>query len=330
MIAKLTKNLFFLIVISTLLAACGGGGEQTAGVTETPQPEKPAANLARSVTATGRIVPITQAELSFSTGGQVSEIPVQEGQNVSEGTVLVRLGGQDQAAEELAQAQYEQIQAKQALDSLTTDLATAQTDAYKVLYDALQEQFDAQRELGYQATASTTFQKQQIQRRVDIANARVDQAQKEYDLLKNGPDPIKAADADARLKAADARVKAAQAALDALELRAPFSGTVVQINTAPGEEISGGAPAIVMADLSSWIVETDDLTEIKVVKIKEGQPVTILPDALPDVRMTGTVTAIRKVFEEKRGDITYTTRIAITDVDPAVKWGMTVVVNFQQ
>jgi multidrug resistance efflux pump len=330
MLAKLMKNLILYVLILVLLVGCGSSGGDSESVRETPKPKEPSTSLTRSVTATGRIVPLNHADLSFSTSGLVEEITVTEGQLVDQGTVLARLGGQDQAEETLAQAQYEQLQAKQALDSLTNDLTITQTDAYKKLYDALQEEYDAQRELGYQATDSTTFQKQQLQRRLDIAKARVEQAQKEYDLIQEGPDPEKLSEADARLKSADAKVKAAHYALDALELRAPFGGTVAKIDIAPGEEVSAGAPIMVIADLSKWVVETDDLTEIKVVKINQGQPVTIVPDALPDVKMTGTVQSIRPIYEEKRGDITYTTDISITEVDPRVKWGMTVVVNFQE
>jgi HlyD family secretion protein len=330
MFAKLTKNLFLFVVIFVLLVGCGSRGGNGENVSETPKPKEPSTSLTRSVTATGRIVPLIHADLSFSTSGLVEEIMVQEGQVIDQGTILARLGGQDQAEQDLVQAEYEQLQAKQALDSLTNDLTISQTDAYKKLYDVLQEQYDAQRELGYQAADSTTFQKQQLQRRLDIAKARVEQAQKEYDLIQTGPDPEKLADATARLKSADAKVKAAKYALDSLELRAPFGGTIAKLDVVPGEEVSAGSPVVVIADLSKWGVETDDLTEIKVVKINEGQPVTIVPDALPDVKMTGIVQSIRPVFEEKRGDITYTTEISIAEVDPRVKWGMTVVVNFQE
>jgi multidrug efflux pump subunit AcrA (membrane-fusion protein) len=77
-------------------------------------------------------------------------------------------------------------------------------------------------------------------------------------------------------------------------------------------------------------VETDDLTEIEVVDVQEGQKVTVVADALPGVEMNGTVESINQVFEEKRGDITYTVRIALDNPDPRLRWGMTVVVTFEE
>jgi multidrug resistance efflux pump len=84
-----------------------------------------------------------------------------------------------------------------------------------------------------------------------------------------------------------------------------------------------------VADLSKMYVETDDLTEIEVVDVEVGQKVTVVADALPEVEMTGTVESINQVFEEKRGDITYTVRIILDDPDPRLRWGMTVVVTFE-
>jgi multidrug resistance efflux pump len=77
-------------------------------------------------------------------------------------------------------------------------------------------------------------------------------------------------------------------------------------------------------------VETDDLTEIEVVDVKVGQKVTVVADALPEVEMTGTVEEINQMFEEKRGDITYTVRISLDNPDSRLRWGMTVVVTFQK
>jgi hypothetical protein len=64
--------------------------------------------------------------------------------------------------------------------------------------------------------------------------------------------------------------------------------------------------------------------------VEEGQNVTIVPDALPGIELTGSVERIDDIFEEKRGDITYTTRILLDEVDPRLRWGMTVVVTFEE
>jgi hypothetical protein len=52
-------------------------------------------------------------------------------------------------------------------------------------------------------------------------------------------------------------------------------------------------------------------------------------DALPDVTMNGVVTAISESSFTQSGDVLYTVYITVEDVDPRVKWGMTVEVTFE-
>jgi len=136
--------------------------------------------------------------------------------------------------------------------------------------------------------------------------------------------------AQARVDAAKLQLEAAQSVLSELELSAPFSGTIMEINLFVGENVTPDKNVFLLADLSKWFIETDNLTEIEVVNINVGQAVTVTPDALPNVSMTGEVESISGVFEEKRGDITYTAKIAVGIVDPRLRWGMTVAVTFDQ
>jgi HlyD family secretion protein len=163
-----------------------------------------------------------------------------------------------------------------------------------------------------------------------VAEATLADAESRLADLQNGPDPDQLAAAQARLAAAQASLAAAQDALKNSELRAPFGGVVADLKIKVGEQIAAGQAAAVLADFSGWVVETDNLTEIEVVKVAEGQPASIVLDALPEVTLHGTVTAISPVFEEKRGDITYTVTIALTDGDPSMRWGMTAVSTFEK
>jgi len=46
--------------------------------------------------------------------------------------------------------------------------------------------------------------------------------------------------------------------------------------------------------------------------------------------LSGSVETIKDKFVEKRGDVTYTTRILLDEIDPRLRWGMTVVVTFEE
>ncbi len=163
-----------------------------------------------------------------------------------------------------------------------------------------------------------------------VAEAQLLLALQNYDEIASGPDPDDLAAVEARIKAAEAGLVSAQATLNNIELVAPFDGKIVDLVITTGEQVAPGVTAAVLADFSQWIVETDDLTEIEVPEISIGQSVTIVPDALPDLELTGMVERISDVFEEKRGDITYTARIKLNEENELLRWGMTVVVTFEK
>ncbi len=165
---------------------------------------------------------------------------------------------------------------------------------------------------------------------VSVAEASLALAELEYEKVKDGPDPDQLSVVEARISAAQANLAAAESALDNIELVAPIAGTIVDLAIKLGEQVAPGPPVVVLADFSQWAVETDDLTEIEVPDISIGQAVTVTPDALPDLELSGTVESIKDIYEEKRGDITYTARIVLDESDPRLRWGMTVVVVFEE
>jgi len=84
-----------------------------------------------------------------------------------------------------------------------------------------------------------------------------------------------------------------------------------------------------VADFSSWLVKTTDLTEIDVVNLAEGQPVTVTLDALPEVELKGEILSIGQNYSENQGDVVYEVTILLTDTHPAMRWGMTAAVKFE-
>jgi multidrug resistance efflux pump len=118
--------------------------------------------------------------------------------------------------------------------------------------------------------------------------------------------------------------------VNAFSVTAPFDGVVAELNAKLGNSINAGEPAVTIADFSHWVVNTTDLTEIDVVSLKEEQPVTITLDALPDVKLKGTISSIGQTFSENQGDVVYEVTVMLSDPDPAMRWGMTAEVKFEQ
>lgn len=164
---------------------------------------------------------------------------------------------------------------------------------------------------------------------LSLAQADLNLAEQKYEDVKDGPDPDDLEIAQARMKAAETALQSAQANLTDIQLIAPISGTVVKLDVKKGEQAIPGVPVVVIADLSNWQVETEDLNEMELTGVQEGQRVVVVPDALPDLELTGEVKSISQLFEIKFGDVTYTAKIALVENDPRLRWGMTVSVQFE-
>ena len=125
-----------------------------------------------------------------------------------------------------------------------------------------------------------------------------------------------------------ASLESAKANLAHNELRAPWSGLIVDLPLKLDAYVQPGHTVATIADFSGWKVETDNLTEIEVPEVILGQQVSITPDALPELDLPGIVTDISTLHTEKRGDVTYTVTISLEESDPRLRWGMTMVVTF--
>jgi multidrug efflux pump subunit AcrA (membrane-fusion protein) len=163
---------------------------------------------------------------------------------------------------------------------------------------------------------------------LELARAMLAQVQQDYDATREGADPDLLTLAMLRQENALAQVAAAQSALDMRDLKAPFSGTVVELNIGVNELTGSDTWAVLVADFSEWYVETNDLTELDVVAISVGQIASVTPDALSEQTFQGEVTEIAQTFGVQSGDILYQVRLLVAEPDPAFRWGMTVEVVF--
>lgn len=151
---------------------------------------------------------------------------------------------------------------------------------------------------------------------VKSAQARADAARSRLERLQ---DP-KITDLDA----------ATRAALATSEIRAPFAGRIAKVDLKVGEIAAAGTPVITVADTSTWIIKTTDLTEIDVVNVHEGMPVTVTLDSMPGQELHGAVLSIDLDYSDRQGDVVYPVSIALADTNPNMRWGMTAQVTFQE
>lgn len=217
----------------------------------------------------------------------------------------------------LQQATLEYEQAKAAYDKLVNG---ATNEEIAVARAQLNEAEAALKKVLAGATAEQIAQ----------AQAAVAQAQAALAETMAGPTAEQIAVAEAGVQTAQAGVGLAEVELDKTRLAAPFNGTVGLLNIDEGEMVVAGAPVMSVGDTSHWQIETDDLTEIDVVKVKPGAKVQISVDALPGEEFEGQVVRITPKSETKAGDVTYTVLIDITKGNTsALRWGMTTFVDIE-
>jgi HlyD family secretion protein len=119
---------------------------------------------------------------------------------------------------------------------------------------------------------------------------------------------------DGQVNVARAEAAAAAAALDQLTIRAPISGTVLQVNAKPGELAapSNAQPLLVIGDVSALRVRAE-LDERDLGDVKVGQPALIRSDAFRGREVAGKVSFIAPIVEQSR--INGRGQRNVTDVD---------------
>jgi len=159
------------------------------------------------------------------------------------------------------------------------------------------------------------------------ALADLARAQAALDGLVAGATTEEIAMAEARAQQARAAQRMAEAQLAQAQVRAPFAGQIGSISTRVGELATPGTSLLLLGDPTVLFVETTDLRETDVVRLRLGMAVEVSFDALPDRLFQGTISEIAPVSNTDRGSTNYTVRIDVTDLDPALRWGMTAFVN---
>ena len=165
--------------------------------------------------------------------------------------------------------------------------------------------------------------------RLSLAEAGLADAQSTYDKVKNGPDAAQLGILESAVRNAEAQLEAAKASLKDLELTAPFSGTIISNDLKPGQAVSP-AVTVMLGDISSWQVETTDLVELDIVNIRPGDPVSVTFDAIPSLKISGTVNRVKQIGVASQGDTTYTVTIDLDESDPRLLWNMKAFVAFEK
>ena len=329
----------------------------------------PAVPELSGVTVEGRLEPVHFVNLALNADGLVDEVLVSQGDQVVAGQLLLRLEtsgtqtlaeARSHAAVELGGAQEAVRVAQKELDGYPLPRIFVGLTAQQAAQIWLDTLDSARADFApYVYTSRKTLKPNHhifpsLPRRIWFDTGEYSNVAKEYNkqvdvAWMNYRKAVEWLMLDSALETAKARLLEARTNYDGLqdaastettagvrgaladsELRAPFAGTITNLDTKLGEHVSSGQPVATLGDFSSWIVKTTDLTEIDVVNVAAGEPVKVTLDAVPGREFDGRVLGIDLNYSERQGDIVYAATILLGEHDPQMRWGMTAQVTLAE
>ena len=256
-----------------------------------------AENIKRSILASGTLVYKEQVQLRSEVIGQVSEMLIEEGEEVTKGQVLMRLEPRTFRADVEQQAAFVRIQ--------------------KIAIERQQKKIENL--------------KSQWQRKYDLYERKI-LDRDAYELIDN---QYALANIDLRsrqesLLQAEATLDKAQERLDKTVFRSPINGIATSVDIKQGETaISGttnisGSNLITLADPSSILIEVQ-VDEADIANILVGQQADIFAVAFPDNALKGEVQSIATTAKRAQGrqGLSFKVKILLSDSNTiAVRPGM--------
>jgi HlyD family secretion protein len=228
----------------------------------------------------------TRLDIAARVDGRVKEIPVERGQNVPAGAVLVRIDnpetlakhGQMKAAMAVAGAQLANVLVGTRAETIAA--RKAELERAQAALVLAQKTFDRTKTLTEQGNAPQA-RLDQVTDTLHESERAVDQAKSAYDQAVNGYTKEERDIARTNVEKANADIQSVQSIIDQLVVYAPVASQVYQRNVEPGEYVSPGVPLVTLIDLADvWI--HFDLREDLVKSLKVGDRFDVRIPALDD------------------------------------------------
>lgn len=250
--------------------------------------------------ASGHLIPWHRAAISAETGGPVVERPVEEGDAVEKGDLLLRLDDREaQIALQEARAQLLKAQAQYAVEAEPLPSAVPDTSALaaaRAAYDEAQRAF-AEGEAPRAAV-------QEARRRYRAARVAAGLEREAVQAAQTG------------LMAAEQAVARARLTVERTRVTAPFAGRVANLQAQTGQRVAPGETVATLLQDRRLKVEVDVL-ESDVVRLQRGATAQVHVPALgtagdPEAQLEGTIWAINPQVDAETG----TARVTVAVPNP--------------
>ncbi|RFB81556.1 HlyD family secretion protein [Methylovirgula sp. 4M-Z18] len=283
-------------------------------------------------------------DIAARVDGRVSERPVDRGQNVKAGDLLVAIDNPElvdklneaKAARGVAAANLARILVgtrQEIIDARKAAIASAEANV------KLQQQtYDRTRKLSESSIASIQSLEESTAS-LEVANRALDQAKASLAEAIAGYTPEEKGVAAASVTQADAAIASLQAQVDELTIKAPSDSQVYQVGVEIGEYVAPGVPLLSLVDLNDvWL--RFDLREDLVKRIKVGDKHKVHIPALGNREITAEIRwiAARGEYTSWRatratGDFdlrTFEVRAYPTEKIPELRPGMSAYLDVQE
>jgi HlyD family secretion protein len=235
-------------------------------------------------------VDATRFDIAARVDGRVAEIPVERGQDVPAGAVLVKIDNPETlaknqqaiAAKIVADAQLANVKVGTRAEVVAARKAELERAQSSVVL--AQKTFDRVSQLAEHGNAPIARLDQATDTLHESQRA-TDQAKSAYEQAVNGYTKEEHEIAVAAVTTAAADIAAVQSIIEQMVVYAPVASQVYQRNVEPGEYVSPGVPLITLIDLNDMWIHFD-LREDLVKNLKVGDRFDVRIPALADRRVT--------------------------------------------
>ena len=312
-----------IVVGLVLLGGMGWGGQRWLLGPPTPVAVVVQRDFVQTVVASGRIESPHRVEVGVQLTGTVQAVPVQEGQNVSAGQVLIQLEDaelraslrQAELAVSQAQAKLRQLREVQApVAEQTLSQAQANQEAATRGLQRTQNLFDQ----GFLGQAALD----EAQRAEHVARAQRKVAQQQLNSARAGGSDM--AVTESALLQAQAGAELAAARLRYAKVLAPAAGSLIARQVEPGDVVQPGKVLMVLspAGETQLVVQIDE-KHLNLLHL--GQEAWVSADAYPDQRFAATLVYINPGVDAQRGSVEV--KLRVTQPPTYLKQDMTVSVD---
>lgn len=257
-------------------------------------------------------------EMATKAEGDVTAIPVVEGQQVKKGDLLVQVDDfKERRNLTIAMNNYENVKLK---------LVNAREEVYPRLKEQLNDAGaaldDAQNHAGridslFAAGAVSKVEWEKALTALDAARARFNQVKLQLDSYSRSG---AAAELINQLNILNAQVELARRAVVDRRFVAPYDCTVVTLDVKQGETVAPGKKAVTILENKPWILEANvDQKELGF--LENGLPCLVVFDAYPAEKVKAGISLVCSVIDFAKG--TCNLKLQVAENKPFIKHGMT-------